>query len=85
MPDKRKRPKKPFELPTGDEYSENAKNLPYIRHRTDIMEDPKKRKKAGELLYQLCKDMFKPKVQSNLHDTFLRFQSPHEVYNNIHL
>lgn len=65
MPDKRKRPKKPFELPTGDEYSENAKNLPYIRHRTDIMEDPKKRKKAGELLYQLCKDMFMPKVQSN--------------------
>lgn len=65
MPVKRDRRKKPFKLPTSEDYSENARNLPHIKQHQSIMEDPAERKKAGALLYQLSKDMFMPRIHSN--------------------
>lgn len=62
---KRDSPKADFSLETRDEFKGNSVNLPRTRHRKGILEDPAKRKTAGELLYELCKDMKLPRCKSN--------------------
>lgn len=59
------KPRQPFHLPESADEMGPEKALPLGKHRHDILSDPKKRKKSGELLYQLCKDMLMPPVKSN--------------------
>lgn len=59
------KPRQPFHLPESADEIGPEKRLPLEKHRHDILSDPKKRKKSGELLYQLCKDMLMPPVKSN--------------------